>query len=443
MKRYTNGIAIIVLLVGLTGCQPENYDDSKAGIITAKTLSSYISNWKENRPKGTTGRLIIVQAGATSSGKFLNHDDKDVAVYEIPAGGACDPSYRRHDGMANVPGALLQGAYVDGMISTFNMDPTKDFVVFAVGKGSKTLREIVRSWWVMRYWGWDTNRVAILNGSVDYDFSKSSGLSNYLVDHADMPPVKLDDKGMPVMHNGKMIPIAPFYSMKMVQNLRPKTQVYIGEMMKIAAKDNKKGYFIADARGTKEYTGAKNSRFSDDKVCGPNRDEVCLMPLQGHIRGAIDFPYTDFLIMNDQKEDVNGDGKVDSKDASYKFTSPAASEKIFKAKGFKAGDELITYCRSGRKATVVNLVADTLKYSPKMYDGSWVQWGEMAGGRTDVNGAEILPKGSYMDLDNPKYTVVTHRIEPEYTQDSSIYNIDLDAKTSNTIIEEDKAYMKK
>jgi hypothetical protein len=92
MKMYTKGIAAIVLLVGLTGCQPENYDDSKAGIITAKTLSSYISNWKENRPKGTTGRLIIVQAGATSSGKFLKHDDKDVAVYEIPAGGACDPS---------------------------------------------------------------------------------------------------------------------------------------------------------------------------------------------------------------------------------------------------------------------------------------------------------------------------------------------------------------
>jgi hypothetical protein len=167
------------------------------------------------------------------------------------------------------------------------------------------------------------------------------------------------------------------------------------------------------------------------------------MPLQGHIRGAIDLPYTDFLIMNDQKEDVNNDGKIDSKDASYKFTSPAASEKIFKASGYKDGDELITYCRSGRKATVVNLVADMLNYSPKMYDGSWVQWGEMAGGRTDINGTEILPKGSYMDLDNPKYTVVTKRIDPEYTQPSSIYNINLDATTSTRITEEDIAYMKK
>jgi len=213
-------------------------------------------------------------------------------------------------------------------------------------------------------------------------------------------------------------------------------------MMKLAAKDNKKGYFIADARGTKEYTGEKNSRFSDDKVCGPNRDEKCLMPLQGHIRDATDLPYTDFIIMNDQKEDINNDGKIDSKDASYKFTSPAVSEHIFKEKGYKEGDMLITYCRSGRKATVVNLVADVLGYTPRMYDGSWVQWGEMAGGRTDVNGTEILPKGSYVDLDNPKYTVVTKRIDPEYTQPSSIYDINLDATTSNKILLEDKAYMK-
>ena len=442
MKKYTKGMIALAIVAGLTGCQPDNYDDRKSGIIEAKTLASYITNWKKNRPKGTTGRLIIVQAGSTSSGKFLKHDDKDVAVYEIPAGGACDPSYRRHDGIANIPGALLSGKYVDGMISTFNMNPKKDFIVFAVGKGSTTMREIIRSWWVLKYWGWDDNRIAILNGSVDYDFSKSSGLSNYLVDHPDMPPVKLGENGMPEMHNGKMIPIAPFYSMKMVQNLQPQIQVYIAEMMKLAAKDNKKGYFIADARGTKEYTGEKNSRFSDDKVCGPNRNEKCLMPLQGHIRGAIDLPYTDFIIMNDQKEDINNDGKIDSKDASYKFTSPVVSEYIFKEKGYKKGDMLITYCRSGRKATVVNLIADVLGYNPRMYDGSWVQWGEMAGGRTDINGTEILPKGSYVDLDNPKYTVVTKRIDPEYTQPSSIYDINLDATTSNKILLEDKVYMK-
>jgi 3-mercaptopyruvate sulfurtransferase SseA len=427
VKRYIKGIAAMALLVGLMGCQPANYDNEKAGIINAEVLTSYIDNWKANRPAGTTGRLVIFQAGATSSGKFLKHDDKDIVVYQIPAGGACDPSYRRHDGMANVPGALLAGPYVDGMINMFGINPEKDYVVFAVGEGATTMREVVRSWWVLKYWGWDKDRLAFLSGSVTYDFSKSSGLSDYLVDSATPP---LDPS-----HYTK-------YSMKTLNNVQTDLQIYISEMMSIAAKDNKRGLFIADARGTKEYTAEKNSRFSDAKICGPNRDEKCLMPLQGHIRGAIDFPYTDLLIMDDQTEDLNHDGKIDTKDASYKFRSPADLEDIYKSKGYKRGDKIVTYCRSGRKATVLNITATVLGYPVVMYDGSWVQWGEMAGGRTDVNGTEILPKGSYMDLDTPKYTVVKKRIDPEYTQPSSIYEINLDATTSEKIAEEDKAYMK-
>lgn len=447
MTKYTNAIAVILIALGFTGCQstgyqPQDYSANKSGIITAETLTSYIEDWKNNKPEGTTGNLIIVQAGATSSGKFIKHNDNDVFVYQIPAGGTCDPSYRRHDGMANVPGALLAGPYIDGMISTFNMDPEKDFVVFAVGEGATTMREIVRSWWVMTYWGWNKERLAFLDGSVSYDFSKSSGLSNNLVAHPSTPPVKLDADGNPVIHNGQMVPIAPFYSMKTLNNVQTNLQIYINDMMIIAAKVNKNGYFIADARGSEEYTGKKYSKFSDDKVCGPNKDEKCLMPLQGHIRGAIDFPYTDILIMDDFKEDINGDGKVDKKDASYKFKSPIDLEKLYSEKGYKKGDKVITYCRTGRKSTLIAITAHTvLNYPVAMYDGSWVQWGEMAGGRTDVNGAEILPKGSYMDLDNSKYTVVTHRIDPEYTQDSSIYEIDLDATTSQKIAEEDKAYM--
>ena len=445
MKKYTHCISLVLVLIGLTACQeqPKDYSANKAGIITAETLTSYIEDWKNNKPEGTTGNLIIVQAGASSSGKFLKHNDKDVFVYQIPASGMSDPSYRRHDGMANVPGALLSGTYVDRMISTFNMDPKKDFVIFAVGEGATTIGKIVRSWWVMTYWGWNKDRLAFLNGSVSYDFSISSGLSENLVAHPSMPPVQLDADGNPVIDNGQMVPIAPFYSMKSLNNVQTHLQIYIKDMMDIAAKDNKKCYFIADARGTKEYTGEKNSKSSGDKVCGPNKDEKCLIPLQGHIRGALDFPYTDILIMDDFKEDINGDGKIDQKDAAYKFKSPIDLEKLYSGKGYKKGDKVITYCRTGRKATLITITAHSvLNYPVAMYDGSWAQWGEMAGGRTDVNGAEILPKGSYLDLDNPKYTVVTKRIEPEYTQDSSIYEINLDARSSQKIKNEDQAYMK-
>ncbi len=423
MKKYTSGIAILLMVIGFTGCQEQNYNTKKSGVITAETLVSYVENWKKNRPRGTKGRLVIFQAGATSSGKFIKHDDKDVVVYQIPGGGACDPSYNRHDGIANVPGALLAGPYVDGMINMFGIDPEKDYVVFAVGEGSTGMREIVRSWWVLTYWGWDKNRLAFLDGSVSYDFSSTSGLSEHLV-----------NKPSPM-------PVQTAYSMKTLNNVQTDLQIYLKDMMDIAVKDNKKGYFIADARGTKEYTGAKNSR-SADMNCGPNHDEQCHVPMQGHIRGAIDFPYTDLLVMDDQKEDITGDGKIDKKDASYKFKSPAQLEKIYADKGYKKGDKVVTYCRTGRKSTIVAITAyAVLDYPIAMYDGSWIQWGEMAN-RVDVTGAEILPEGSHLNLDDPKYTTVIRYVEPEYTQTGSVYKINLDATASQNIVEEDKAYMK-
>jgi 3-mercaptopyruvate sulfurtransferase SseA len=238
------------------------------------------------------------------------------------------------------------------------------------------------------------------------------------------------------------MPAAPSnYSMKTLNNVQTHLQTYLGEMMQIAAKNDKRKYFIADARGTKEFSGKKNSRAADMN-CGPNFDEQCHVPLQGHIRGAIDFPYTDLLIMNDQKEDINGDGKVDKKDASFKFKSPADLEKYYYTKGYRPNQKIVTYCRTGRKATLVTLTASAvLNYPVSMYDGSWIQWGEMAN-RRDVTGSEILPAGSHLNLDDPKYSVVTKRIEPEYTQAGAAYEINLNATKSDKIINEDKAYMK-
>jgi len=423
MKTYMKTLAVVIAVVGFTGCQPNNYDDRTDGIISEKTLTSFINDWKANRPEGATGRLVIFQAGATSNGKFLKHDDKDVVVYQIPAGGACDPSYMRHDGISNIPGAMIDGMHVDGMINMFGINPKKDYILFAVGEGSKGMREVVRSWWVLAYWGWPKERLAFLDGSVTYDFFHSE----LLVD-TPTPPLKPEEY--------------THYSMKSLKNVHLEMQTYLSDMMRIASKKDQTGYFIADARGTAEYTGEKPSRFSDDKACGPNKDEKCLMPIQGHIRGAVDFPYTDILIMDDQKEDINNDGKIDQKDASFKFKSPAALEKLYYEKGYREGDKIITYCRTGRKATLIGITAHAiLDYPVSMYDGSWAQWGEMAAGHIDANGKEILPAGSHLNLDDSKYTVVTKHIDPEYTQPSDIYDINLSATVSHKIIEEDKAYI--
>ncbi len=402
---------------------PADYEKSTSGIISASTLTKFIDDWQNNKPANVEGRLVIIQAGATSNGKFLKSNGDDVVTYQIPAGGSCDPSYMRHDGVSNIPGALLEGKMMDGMINTFRLDPEKDYVLFAIGEGSTTMRDVVRSAWSMDYWGWSHDRLAILDGSIDYNFSPKSGRSEYLVDSATPPPATPSN-----------------YTVKSLKTDRTDLHIYIDDMIKIAALDDKTGYFIADARGSDEYNGVEKSK-SVNKNCGENHDQQCYSPYQGHIRDAVDFPYTDLLIMDDQEEDVNGDGEINKDDASFKFRSPLELEKLYASKGYKAGDKIITYCRTGRKATLIAWTSDmVLGYDVAMYDGSWIQWGEMAN-REDVNGTIILPEGNRWITDDPKYSVNLGYTDPIDTQSGAVYDINLTATSAQKVKVQDQAYL--
>jgi len=398
---------------------PKNYNEYKSGIISADTLDDYIKNWNMEDHDG--GKLIIVQAGSTSDGQFLqSQDERGVYVYPIGDEGACDPSYMRHDGFSQNPAALLSGAYTNGMINQFNMNPEKDFVVFAVGKSSTGMRGVVRSYWVLKYWGWDESRLGFLNGSVSYNYQ---------------------DK------QDKLGSVTPYptsftnYTMQDAKNKDgAKLHIYLKDMMDIAAKDDKKGYFIADSRGTSEYNGEVLPK-SVENNCGVSGTEQCYGSFRGHIRGATDVPYTDFLIMDDQKGDINGDGIIDSNDSSFKFQKPRKVKRILKQKGYKKGDKIITYCRTGRKATLLNVLAmDVLKAEVQMFDGSWMQWGQMSNS-TDVNGNQILPDDSIWRTDTDKYSVNLGYTDSLSTQSKDIFLFNLDATTSDAIHDEDVDFL--
>jgi 3-mercaptopyruvate sulfurtransferase SseA len=150
---------------------------------------------------------------------------------------------------------------------------------------------------------------------------------------------------------------------------------------------------LVDARGTGEYSGAKKSKTASKK-CGLDHNEQCYSAFKGHIKGAVDFPYTDMLVMDDGKCDLNGDGKIDKHDASYKFKSYDELKELYACKGFNSCDTVIGYCRTGRKSTILALTSTVvLGYPFRMYDGSWIQWGSLANVK-DTNGNYILPEDS-------------------------------------------------
>ena len=401
-----------------------DYNCNTHGVITSSTLSKWLDNWQENKPAGVEGRLIVLQAGVAGfdhNRTFLPHNDKDVIVYGIPGGGACDPTYKRFDGISNTPGAMVAGELIDRNINFFQINPKKDFIVFAVAKGSTTIREVVRTWWSLAYWGWDMKRLAFLNGSVEYNYACNK---DYLV-AAPSPMPKQEHE----------------YHMSDLKTDRTSLHIYIDEMKTLAKKEDKSGYFIADARGTKEYDGTKGSK-SASKVCGPDHNSSCYTAFRGHIKGAVDFPYTDMLVMDDAREDLNGDCKIDEKDASFKFKSYDELKTLYASKGYKKGDTVISYCRTGRKATLTAITSTTiLGYPFRMYDGSWMQWGMMANSR-DVNDTYILPEDSTLRTDTDAYSVVLSYNNPQDIEPATTYKIDQNATVSQKIKEEDKNYLK-
>ena len=407
----------------------KSYDDNSYGVIGTTVLAGWLDDWQANKPAKTEGRLIVLQAGATSfdnnATQYLKHNDTDVLVYGIPAGGACDPSYMRFDGISNTPGAMVSGERIDGNINFFQLDPNKDFIVFAVGAGSTSIREIIRTWWSLVYWGWDMERLAFLDGSVSYNFSPNSGKQNYLVANPSPMPEQTKE-----------------YHMSDAKTDRTALHLYIDEMKEIAKKEDKTGYFIADARGTSEYEGTKKSATAS-MVCGPDNNTSCYSAFRGHIKGAVDFPYTDILIMDDGIEDLNGDGIIDKNDASFKFKSHDDLVTLYANKGYREGDTVIAYCRTGRKSTLLALTSvAVLGYPIRMYDGSWMQWGSMAS-TEDINGTLILDTNSTQRVDLEIYSTILGYNDPIDVEPSTTYKIDLNTRTSQKIKEEDKAYLLK
>ncbi|WP_338601826.1 sulfurtransferase [Sulfolobus tengchongensis] len=109
---------------------------------------------------------------------------------------------------------------------------------------------------------------------------------------------------------------------------------------------------LIDARSREEYEGL---------VTAPPEHKCEQTQMSGHIPGAINIPWTSLL---------NDDETVKSKDEL---------EKVFSA--IDKSKEIVVYCRTGARASVVwYVLKEILSYkNVRLYDGSWVEYGNMVG----------------------------------------------------------------
>ena len=100
---------------------------------------------------------------------------------------------------------------------------------------------------------------------------------------------------------------------------------------------------LIDARTPEEFSGARTPEG--------------LRP--GHIPGAVNIDWNTLM-------------------SGGRFKPVTELRAIFDRAGVSTSDELIVYCHSGARSSVTWFVAKYLGWRPRMYDGSWEEWGRRA-----------------------------------------------------------------
>jgi thiosulfate/3-mercaptopyruvate sulfurtransferase len=80
----------------------------------------------------------------------------------------------------------------------------------------------------------------------------------------------------------------------------------------------------------------------------------------GHIPGAVNIPFSAVV------------------DESTKLKDKAALATLFSQAGIKQGQTVVSYCHIGQQASLLYLVARSLGYNARMYDGSFTEWASAA-----------------------------------------------------------------
>lgn len=188
INKGLTGLTVLAMAMGLHGCggggedksstasqivvnspamlaqvSADDYNQNVNGLITAATLKRWKDDWTNQRPAGITGKLVIIQVTAGPAGaEYIKPNGSNVFTYLSPGS---EWTQVRTNGVIETIQVVPDGAQMDGIFKKYNIDPTKDMIVVAMGTGSTgNAMSQGRVWYALRYWGVDKKNIAILNG---------------------------------------------------------------------------------------------------------------------------------------------------------------------------------------------------------------------------------------------------------------------------------------
>lgn len=421
----------------------DDYNANTNGLITGATLKSWLTNWAVNRPAGITGNLVILQASAGPAGaEYIKADGVSVFTFLSPSS---EWIQTRSNGVIETQSVVPDGAAMDALLKKYNIDPTKDMIVAAMGTGSTSNAMAQgRIWYALRYWGVDKTHLAILNGGNQWLNGNELAAANFQVVASAAP------------NTGS-------FSVKKLTDDNTALQATLEDLLLVlpGADNNNKSdrVFIWDARSLSQYSAGIKVEKGEDKDPDTAGTQACATAYcdptntanyawtfqnggsrQGHPRGAVQLQYTNLL---DSTKGYSYKSKAVL--AAYLAGTPDANGVGFvdgsygvlgTGNAYQEGDTIYTYCETTFRAMITGIASAAILGKPtRFYDGAMVEWNSLSFIK-DKNGNNILPADSPWRTDTQSY----FRASPSAASVNPRTITSAYAGTANAVVDADRAY---
>ncbi|MBX3259791.1 MAG: hypothetical protein KF782_08870 [Labilithrix sp.] len=395
-----DGEASLPPTVGIQALTNESADDyafNRWGLIEASTLETYAVNWAtpdtaqagaapNGRPAhlAADARLVVLQLNGANRGAGESYvpssPSSNVYVYEID--GFRFNETRDTGLISNSVRYQASGPTTDDWLSKYGIDLSRDFLVFAAGENAANngafFQELARATYWLSYWGADLNHLAIVNGSLQKNYTGT--LSSNKIAEGSISNGGFTVKSLRVDHTGLTLPLEDF--LKVVDGQLSAQNVVPGFNQQ----------FIIDARPTNQWNRtAPNASFFDthpgqfittawSSTGAPSQDAEgqakSYVLYEGHVKGAVSFPWASLV------------ADVDS--GNWKYKSKADLAQIFTTAGYAPSDRtskvIVSQCRTNFEVQVNGFAARVvLGYPTVHFDGSLVEYFSLVSGHPDAS----------------------------------------------------------
>ncbi len=458
---FARGLALVAAM-GLAGCvdsdedstssftknsaadiaqeSADSYDDNVNGLISGSTLTSWIDDWEANRPDGITGDLVIMHV---SVWKDPGNDDAKTYITPDEANGvrsyAIDTdrlTESRSNGVIETRSMVPSGEQVDEILKDYNLDPTEDMIVWAMGQGGNYQNMVMgRGWYMLRYWGTEKEHLALLNGGANHE--------DVIPDSHKGTTVSCDENVSTLC-----LPGTGTVSVADLPEDNTALQATLGDVMDVATGES--DAFLWDARSQGEYWKASYTQSDADDS---SQDFNNFGSKQGHPNNAVLLSYGNLLIGDDEAtvgdgasyrykskadlEDYMAGNTVDGAQFQRYYSDSGMMESLRTADIYQDGQVSITYCETTFRAMITGVATAVVLGMPnRFYDGAMVEWNSMSHIQ-DKDNNFLLPSDSPWRTDKDSISYFGYN-DPTYIENRTMD--DPYAGDTNAIIDADRAY---